>query len=140
MDLIELAEPVLEVPVDAKVGETARKMAERKVDVAVILDRGRVQGIFTEKDVAKQPPGEARGALRVGELMTVVESTDVTTPVLDAARVMRGQKLRHLALVDSEGTFVALVGLRRVLLEVMDELDLKLDNLERELMADGPGG
>jgi CBS domain-containing protein len=100
-------------------------------------------GIVTEQNLERRAAelGAAAATSLVRDTMRgPVETVPASTSVLDAANIMRAGRIRSLGLVDEQGSYVGLVTMRRVLYEVMDELDLKVDNLERELMADGPGG
>ncbi len=143
MNLLDLREPALEIPPTATVQATARAMSDLQAGVAVVLDEGRIVGIVTERDLVRRavPLGAEGAAVLAGDVMTSpVESVPASFTVLQAAHLMRERKIRHLALVDADGKYLGMVALRRVLFEVLDELDLKVDDLERELMADGPGG
>jgi CBS domain-containing protein len=108
-----------------------------------VIEGRRIVGIITAQDIARNAADSGRDP-RAGlarDAMTVkVETMAASSPVVDAAQAMRARKIQFLALIDDAGDFVGMVSLRRVLFEVMDELGLKVDNLERELMADGPGG
>jgi CBS domain-containing protein len=143
MDLPQLIETVAEVSPEAPFDSVLRTMLDRKVKLAAVIENRKILGVVAETDIVRRkasPQGELSG-LRARDVMTTpVEQMLASSLVLDAAHAMRPRRLQFLALVDERGDFVGLVTLRRVLFEVMDELDLKVDNLERELMADGPGG
>ena len=143
MILLELVEPTLELAPNATAAATIRAMLDRKLDVGVVLEQKQPRGVVTEKELVERLAGlpESDAAqLQVTEVMRPVETAPLSTETVDAARLMRERRAQHLALTEDDGTFRGVVGLRRILMEVMDEQELKLDNLERELMADGPGG
>lgn len=143
MILTELMEPVLELVPHATAAEAVRTMLDRKVDVGVVLEEKRPRGIVTEQELVERlaASSDADGArLRLVDVMNGVETAPVSMTTVDAARLMRDRRLHHLALVEEDGQFRGVVGMRRVLMDVVDEQELKVDNLERELMADGPGG
>lgn len=143
MILTELMEPALELVPHATAAEAIRTMVDRKVDVGVVLEQKRPRGIVTEQELVERLASapDAEGArLEVTEVMQQVETAPASMSTLEAARMMRDRHIQHLALVEDDGQFRGVVGLRRVLMDVVDEQDLKVDNLERELMADGPGG
>jgi CBS domain-containing protein len=143
MDLRELIEPFPEISPDESFAAVLAVMAaQRSAAVAVVVDR-KVQGLITDRDVARHSaiPEVDTSEVRARDVMaSPVEKLPATTAVIDAARVMRAQRIPYLAVTDAQGDYLGCVTLRAVLSEVMDELDLKVDNLERELMADGPGG
>jgi CBS domain-containing protein len=143
MDLPQLTETVAEVTPDEPFDSVQRLMSARQAKVAAVIQDRKILGIITESDIARRraTPQADLSSLRARDVMTApVEQMPASSAVMDAAHAMRPRRLQYLALVDDAGQFVGLVTLRRVLFEVMDELDLKVDNLERELMADGPGG
>jgi len=143
MILTELMEPALELVPHATAAETIRTMLDRHMDVGVVLEEKRPRGIITEQELVERlatTPDSDGARLAVTQVMRQIETAPVSMATVDAARLMRERHVQHLALVEDDGQFRGVVGLRRVLMDVMDDQDLKLDNLERELMADGPGG
>jgi len=143
MILLELVEPALELVPNATAAATIRAMLDRKIDVGVVLEQKHPRGVVTEKELVERlaslsEPEAAK--LHVTDVMRPVETASLSTETVDAARLMRERRVHHLALTEDDGSFRGMVGLRRIRMEVMDEQELKLDNLERELMADGPGG
>ena len=143
MSLLELVEPALELVPNATAAATIRAMLDRKIDVGVVLEQKHPRGVVTEKELVERlaalPEADA-AQLHVTDVMRPVETAALSTEIVDAARLMRERHVHHLALTEDDGSFRGMVGLRRILMEVVDEQDLKVDNLERELMADGPGG
>ncbi len=143
MDLTQLTETISEVSPDDTFTAVEELMSERQAKISVVIQEGKVLGIIVAAEIARYRamPELDTSVLRASEVMAApVETTLASTPVIDAAREMRSRRIPYLALVDEGGAFEGLVTLRRVLFEVVDELDLKVDALERELMADGPGG
>jgi len=143
MMLLELVEPTVDLVPNATAAATIRTMLDRKIDVGVVLEQKHPRGIVTEKELVERlaalPESDA-ALLSVTEVMRPVETAPLSIEPVEAARLMRERRAHHLALTEDDGSFRGVVGLRRILMEVMDEQELKLDNLERELMADGPGG
>jgi CBS domain-containing protein len=142
-DVMEFLDAALEVSPEATVHDTVRDMSERQIGVAAVIQNCRIIGIVTERDLVRRaaPLGPEGNALLVREAMTQpVECVPAPTPAVDAVNRMREKRIRHLGIVDGNGCYLGMVSLRRLAFEVMDELELKVDNLTRELMADGPGG
>lgn len=143
MILNELVEPALELVPQAAATEAIRTMVDRGIDVGVVLEGKRPVGIVTEKELVERLATLVEtegGRLKVTDVMRPVETVGVGTPTVDAARAMREHGTLYAALTEDDGTFSGIVALRRLLMEVVDEQELKVDNLQRELMADGPGG
>lgn len=138
-----MMEAAPEVSPNDTIESVLKRMTNDKAKAAAVLEGRKIVGIITEPDIARKaaiPELSARARVARDVMTVTVEKMAVVSPVMDAAQAMRARKIPFLALVDDAGDFVGLVSLRRVLFEVMDELGLKVDNLERELMADGPGG
>jgi CBS domain-containing protein len=97
------------------VGEVAQKLAAADAGSALVLEYGRLRGIFTSRDVmravaARVHPSEAR----IREWMSaepVTASPDL--PVEEAARLMLGGGFHHLPVTDSERP-IGVIGLRSV--------------------------
>jgi CBS domain-containing protein len=142
MELIELVEKVPEVSPDDTLESVRSVMREAKANFTVVVRGRTILGLITEADLARPDLAPAAGgAHHAHEAMTtLVETMPSSTSVIDAVEAMRTRKFQVLGLIDDAGDFVGLVSLRRAMFEVMDELGMKVDNLERELMADGPGG
>ena len=87
------------IPVDATVLEATRIMNERKIGALVVMDDGRVAGIFTERDVLRRVVAEERGPASV--LVSDVMTRDVCccepeVDIEEASRIMRDRRVRHL--------------------------------------------
>ena len=141
MDLPELVAPLPSVSPEETLPAVGRLMHERQMRAATVMCDGKLLGLITEASLAEVAVSDgARTPCAQDVMIADIEHVPVSMPVLAAAKLMRTRRLAYLALVDDQDEFVGIVTLRRVLFEVMDELGLKVDNLERELMADGPGG
>ena len=98
----------------ASVLDAAVLMNEHKIGALVVMEGGRLVGIFTERDVLRRVVGEARNptATRVADVMTselVCCSPDTT---LEEARgVMKNRRIRHLPVLDGEGELLGLVSI-----------------------------
>lgn len=98
----------------ATVLDAALLMNEHKIGAVVVLDEGRVVGMFTERDVLRRIVAERRdpAATRVAEVMTseVVCCRPETT--LDEARIaMKERRIRHLPVVNAEGRLEGLISI-----------------------------
>ena len=77
----------------------------------------------------------------IGEVMTRnVYVVPDETSVLKAATLMRTNNIRNLPIVGTDGTLVAMVALRYLLYDLMDDLETKVIDLEGYLMEDSKGG
>ena len=99
---------VAALPPDATVLAAAQLMNDRHIGSVLVVDRGRVVGIFTERDVMRRVVAEERlpheTALR--EVMTREVACAAPQTTLDEIRmVMRERRIRHLPVLD--GTRIA---------------------------------
>jgi CBS domain-containing protein len=109
------------------IGEAARELEEQDVSGAPVVDRNRVIGMVTLKDLfaaAGVPPSMAATSgpwhryerdldatgLTVEKVMTrMVLTLPVGTPVAEAASVMRGRGVNRIPIVDRDGVVVAIL-------------------------------
>jgi len=105
---------VLTVEPSVSLAGAARRMSDRNVGAAVVVDQsGRVAGIFTERDLLRAVAGGvALDEAEVGSLMT---ANPITLPSdhspSEAAAIMNERKFRHIPVVD-EGELVGIVSIR----------------------------
>ncbi len=105
---------VLTVGPAASVLRAAVLMNEHRVGSLVVVEDGRVVGMFTERDVLQRVVAGRRDpeATRVGDVMTaavVCCSPDTTTD--EARGVMRDRRIRHLPVADADGRLLGLVSI-----------------------------
>jgi len=104
---------VLSVDGDASVLEAAQKMIDANVGAMLVRERGRVQGIVTERDYLRRVTLEGRKDREtpVREIMSsplIVVSPDTT--VEDCMALMTGQRIRHLPVAE-HGDIVGVISI-----------------------------
>jgi CBS domain-containing protein len=138
-----ISRSVLTVSRTTTVMEAVELMASAKVGSVVIVDRGCVVGIFSERDVMLRVVLEGRDPKRtkVEEVMTArVHTISMRTTGDEALSIMVQEHIRHLPVVDEQGRPQSLVSMRNLLDEKVKELHQQLDSLESYFTADGIGG
>ena len=98
----------------ATVLEAALLMNEHKIGALVVMEAGRLVGIFTERDVLRRVVGEARdpAATRVANVMSAeVLCCSLETSLEEAGGVMKNRRIRHLPVVDGDGRLLGLVSI-----------------------------
>ena len=133
----------LTVPRTATVMEVIRTMAGAKVGSVLVVDGDRLLGIFSERDVMLRVVLEGRHPeyTSVEEVMTSsVQTIPPDTTGDTALRIMHQNHIRHLPVVDNRGRVLAVVSMRNLLQEKIEELNIQLDSLESYITADGIGG
>jgi CBS domain-containing protein len=114
------------------VREAARIMAERHIGAVLVTVNGRLEGIFTERDVLNRVGGLGRDAdtLRISEVMT--RNPDTVGPdatALDTLILMQTKGYRHLPVLD-EGELVGIVSVRDLFAAVKRELEEDIQERE----------
>jgi CBS domain-containing protein len=102
------------VAADTTVREAAHVMNRHGIGSVLVLDRGRLVGIFTERDVLRRVVAEARPpeSTPVREVMTVdVLCGEAGMQIDDVAELMRSRRVRHLPVLDAAGGVVGLVSI-----------------------------
>jgi CBS domain-containing protein len=98
----------------ASVLDAAMLMNDHKIGALVVLEGGRLVGIFTERDVLRRVVGEGRNpaATRVADVMTAELICCGPDTTLEEARgVMKNRRIRHLPVLDGEGRLMGLVSI-----------------------------
>jgi CBS domain-containing protein len=118
-----MARDVLSVAPEDTIGEAAQKMVDRGVGSAVVLDYGRLIGIFTERDLMRAVADRVHSSeARVREWMTG-EPITITpeTSSEEAAQLMLDNGFRHLPVVEGERA-VGIVSIRDVARWISEDL------------------
>ena len=105
---------------DISVRDAAKKMAELEIGMVVVVseDKRSIVGIFSERDVMKKvvAKGLPYEHATVANLMTTnVVTVEKKADVLDAWRMMKDGKFRHLPVVGAQGEIVGVLGARDIL-------------------------
>jgi CBS domain-containing protein len=103
--IIEKNEPVATLPPDATVLDAAQLMNERHIGSVVVVDGGRLVGIFTERDVLRRIVAATRdpAASKLEDVMTTQVACATPKTRLDEIRTaMREKRIRHMPVVDGE--------------------------------------
>lgn len=110
------------------VRDAVRAMNEKGVGALLVMEAGRLVGIFTERDVLARvvDPGRAPGLTSVGEVMTRdVMTVTPDLPVSEAMEIMTLHRRRHLPVVHA-GAVAGMISigdlLRRVSVEQQAEI------------------
>ena len=134
---------VVTVSRTATVMDAIQAMAGAKVGSVAVVDGDALEGIFSERDVMLRIVGEGRDpkTTLVEEVMTSpVQTIPKRTTGEEALRIMVQNHIRHLPVIDENGQVQAMVSMRSLLEERVDELHQQLNSLESYITADGIGG
>ena len=116
----------------ATVTELVAALAEHRIGALVVTtDESRVEGIVSERDVARglHSHGAAVLALPVSALMTAdVRTCRPEDPIREIAQVMTERRIRHLPVLE-EGRLAGIVSIGDVVKKRIDELETETDQL-----------
>jgi signal-transduction protein with cAMP-binding, CBS, and nucleotidyltransferase domain len=104
--------PALEARRDETISEAARRMAEGRQGCVVVVEKGRLVGILTERDVITRvlASGKDPKTVRVGDAMTSPpERLSLDDTLGFALHKMSVGHFRHLPLVDAQDRPVGLI-------------------------------
>jgi CBS domain-containing protein len=124
--------PPVTVSRDATVVDAARQMKQRDVGSVLVLEAGRLAGIFTERDALFRvlAAGRDPATTTIGDVMTPQPQTmHPDEPFVRALRVMHEGKFRHLPVVEF-GRPLGIVSVRDALDD--DLVELRWDLEQRE--------
>lgn len=126
-----------------KASETVLKalriMSGATIGSVLVMDEGKIIGIFTERDYAEKGELEGRTAAKtlVKEVMTEQMHTVTTNTSIDECMALMMQyHIRHLPVVEDD-TLVGMVSMRDVVAAALAERESKIQGLERFIQSSG---
>ena len=115
----------------ATVYEALCLMAEHNIGAVLVMEEGKLQGIFSERDYARRVvlQGRTSAGTRVGEIMTrrvLFVSPDRT--INECMALMADKRIRHLPVIDDEAV-VGMVSIGDVVSATIAEQNFLIDQL-----------
>ena len=135
--------PAVTITKTMSVIEAVRAMLAGGVGAAAVVEEGRLEGVFTERDIMARVLLEGRdpATTRVSDVMTVeVTTIPADTHPADATRIMLAKHFRHLPVLDAQGKVIGMLSMRHILREHVKELEQSVDAMASFISADGIGG
>jgi CBS domain-containing protein len=99
---------------EATVLTAIRKMNQHKLGALMVMQQGRIVGMFTERDVLRRVVGEERdpSSMTVGEVMTSdVIWVGPTTDIDDISAIMQQRRIRHVPVCDKDQELLGLISI-----------------------------
>jgi signal-transduction protein with cAMP-binding, CBS, and nucleotidyltransferase domain len=113
-----------------------RLMAEKNIGFLVVIERGTIVGVLSERDCVRRLvlAGKSPEATPVADIMVRdVVKADLTHTFADCLRLMHTHRIRHLPVVDN-GTAIDVISVRDLLNEAVTHHAKVISELERERM------
>ncbi len=118
---------------EATVYEALQLMAEKNIGALVVIEEGKVVGILSERDYARNVilKGKSSKTTSVADLMTeevLYVSPDDT--VENCMALMTNKRLRHLPVMEN-GQLVGIVSIGDIVKEIISDREFMIRELER---------
>jgi len=109
-DLMIGKEKLITLSADASISDAAKVMEKNNVGSVLIVEEGKLKGIFTERDIVRAIAKNIPVTEKIGNVMT----TDVITVCEDdylskAVYIVSEKGIRHLPVTDKEGNLVGII-------------------------------
>jgi signal-transduction protein with cAMP-binding, CBS, and nucleotidyltransferase domain len=131
-----MSKRLVSVDADSSAQEVAQAMARKGVSSVILKDGGRIVGIITERDLARNvcaKDGTASKTPATAIMSTPVQAVSKSAEVEVAAKLMVDSGVRHLAVEDARRNIVGMVtttDLARHLRKKLDVSGAELETLE----------
>lgn len=106
--------PLHTIDADRTALDAVHLMNEHSIGALIVTSRGRMTGIFTERDVLRRVVGEHRSpdSVRVADAMTHdVVCCEPETSVDEARSIMKERRVRHLPVINVDGNVAGLISI-----------------------------
>jgi CBS domain-containing protein len=112
--------------------EALQVLAEYEVGALMVMDRGKLVGVFSERDYTRKVALQGRNskATMVSEIMTQrVVVVGPKTGTRECMALMSERRIRHLPVVDG-GTVLGMISIRDILDDIIAEHEVTIAQLE----------
>jgi CBS domain-containing protein len=99
---------------NATVLDAVQKKNQHKIGALVVMQDGRVVGMFTERDILRRIVGTQRNpaTVTVGEVMTnEVICIGAEADIDEVSTVMKNRRIRHLPVCDGDSRLLGLISI-----------------------------
>ena len=118
---------------DATVYDAIKRMADLDIGALVVMDGGRVIGVMTERDYARNVflQGKSSPTTPVREAMAdEVLSVGRQERTRDCMAIMTGKRTRHLLVIEG-GELLGILSIGDLVRSIVAEQDMTIDQLEQ---------
>ena len=98
----------------ATVLDAVEAMNSRKIGALLVMEEGRVMGIFTERDVLQRVIGQMLrpSATPVSEVMSAnVVCVEPHTDLDEVSTIMKDRRIRHVPVCDGQGNLLGMISI-----------------------------
>lgn len=138
--LLKKGSGYLAIPQDATAYAALEVMADHNVGALLVLDEGKLVGIFSERDYARKVilKGKSSRSTTVGELMSsppICASPNIT--LQECMALMTSNNIRHLPITEL-GVISGIVSLGDVVKTIIRTQEATINQLEEYISGDFP--
>ncbi|MDB5242233.1 MAG: histidine kinase [Spirosoma sp.] len=112
--------------------DALKLMAEKNIGAVLVVDDGRLTGIFSERDYARKVilKDRSSGDTRISEVMTsVVITIEPQQSIEECMFLMSDKHIRHLPVMDN-GELVGIISINDVVTAIIRDQKTRIDSLE----------
>lgn len=134
LDLKPNKHSVFSVEPTATVYHAIELMCDKNIGGLLIVENGKLLGIFTERDYARKLilKGKSSKDTQIQELMTPNPVTVAPESTVEACmKIMTDKRIRHLPVLDQEQNLVGLISIGDLVKQIIDEQKFIIENLEQ---------
>jgi CBS domain-containing protein len=128
-----MSKKLVSADADSSAREMAQLMAEKGVSSVILKDGGRIVGILTERDLARNvcaKDGKASKTPATAIMSMPVQTIGKSAAVEVAAKIMADGGIRHLAVEDGKKTIVGMVTATDLARHLRKRIDVSGPELE----------
>lgn len=128
-------DPAESIPASTRLRDVIAVMQKKRSSAVVIVDKERVVGIFTERDLLNRIVGLALNEdLPISDVMTANPRTlSLEDRIAEAIRLMTERGYRHIPLVDEKGKNVGLLAAKHIVEFIAEHYPQEVFNLPSDL-------
>ena len=129
------------IPPNSTVFDAIRLMADKNIGALMVMDDGRLVGMFTERDYTRNVilKGKSSKSTAVKEILSApVISVDPTYTVEECMRLMTENRIRHLPVVDGDRV-VGIVSIGDLVNWIISAQHLAISQMEDYISGKYPG-
>ena len=119
---------------DDTVFQALQLLAEYEVGALMVMDQGKLVGVISERDYARKVTLLGRSSAET-PVWQIMSSPVITVGPEDAVRrcmeLMTERRIRHLPVVDEQGTMIGMISIGDLVRGVIEEQQETIEQLEK---------
>lgn len=130
--------PLTTVTSDDSVYKALQLMQERDIGAVLVLDNGKLSGIFTERDCAQKVAIQGLDTRKTPVRDVMTDKVRFVTPdqtVTQCLGLMTERFFRHLPVMDENQKLIGIISIGDLVKEKISEQDFTIEQLERYITS-----